>query len=428
MYKIIEVNNKILLRKFINFPLKLYKGCPFYVPALYDDELKILDPKRSMHQGEDATAQCFLCIDDDTNEIVGRACAIISHLYNEKNDAKRMRISRFDVVNDLEVAKILLTAVEDWGRARGMEVIHGPLGFNDLEREGLLIDGFEEMCTFESQYNYPYYKNLLEKLGYVKEVDWIEYQVSIPDQPDERNKKLAEVVSKRLDIHELQITNLNKFLKKYYEPILDLVDETYGVLYGTVPITRKVRDSLLGQFKLVLNKNLISVLVDNTGKVIGFGLVFPAINDGVRKAKGRLFPFGWLPVLRSLHKYETVDFALIGVSKEYQDKGVTAIIFNNMITRMAKLGVKVAETNLQLEDNYKIQKLFEKFNHKIVRRRRCFVKSLTGEDITPAIAVNKNAKIIKKSAPKLNAKKSAKKHTSKRKLTAHKILNKPLTD
>lgn len=427
MYKIIEVKDKKMLRKFINFPLKLYKGCPYYVPALYDDELKILDPKRSMHQGVDATAQCFLCVNEQ-NEIVGRICAIVSHLYNEKNNTRRMRLSRFDVIDDIDAARMLFDAAENWGRERGMTAVHGPLGFNDLEREGLLIDGFDLMCTFESQYNHPYYQKLFESLGYQKEVDWIEYQVKIPDEPDERNKKLSEVVSKRFDIHELEIKSLNKMLKEYYEPILDLVDETYGVLYGTVPITKRVRENLLGQFKLVLNKNLISILVDSTNKIIGFGLVFPAINDGVRKAKGRLFPFGWIPMLRSLHKYETVDLALIGVRNEYQDKGVTAIIFNNMMTRMAKLGVKVAETNLQLEDNYKIQKLFEKFDHKIVRHRRCYVKSLTGEEIVPAIAINKNAKIINKSTTKLSATKGARKHTSKHKISAHHKLNQPLTD
>lgn len=391
MYKIIEVNNKKLLKKFVNYPLKLYKDCPYFVPALYSDEMNALDPKTSVHQGEDATVQCFLCVDEN-EKIVGRACGIISHLYNKKNNDNRMRISRFDLINDIEVANTLLSAVEDWGRKHGVKTIHGPLGFNDLEREGLLIEGFDEMCTFESQYNYPYYKELLEQLGYVKEVDWIEMQVPIPSQPDERNARLAEAVSKRLKVKEAQYKNLNDLLKKYYEPIMSLIDETYGILYGTVPITKRVRDSLLGQFKLVLNKDLISILVDEEDNVIGFGLIFPAINKGVHKAKGRLFPFGWIPVLRSLHQFETVDFALIGVKPEYQDKGITSIIFSNLITRMAKLGVKIAESNLQLEENYKIQKLFDVYKPKIVRRRRCYVKSLNGEEIHFAKCVNRKPK------------------------------------
>ena len=300
MYKVVPVTNKKLLRKFVNFPLKLYKKNPFYVPALYDDELKALDPNRSVHQGEDATAQCFLCYKD--GEIVARACGIISNLYNEKNNAKRIRISRFDTINDLEAARAVLTAVEDWGREKGMEIIHGPLGFNDLEREGMLVEGFDKMSTFETNYNYSYYHELIEKLGYIKEVDWLEFQINVPDHADERNARIANVVSRRMRIHELEIKSISWLVKNYYDQIFDLLDEAYGVLYGTIPFTQRVRDSLISQFKLVLNKDLISVLVDENDKVVGFGLVFPSIARGVQKAKGRLFPFGWMPVLNSIKK------------------------------------------------------------------------------------------------------------------------------
>ena len=424
MLKIVPVTNKKLLRKFVNFPLKLYKGNPYYVPALYDDELKALDPLRSVHQGADATAQCFLCYRD--NEIVGRACGIISHLYNEKNNARRVRISRFDCINDLEVARATLGAVEDWGREQGMEIVHGPLGFNDLEREGMLVDGFEMMPTFEANYNYPYYPELVEQLGYVKEVDWIEFQIPVPEKLDERNTRLAEAVSKRLDIHEVEIKSVSWLVKHYYDKIFDLLDDAYRVLYGTVPITMRVRKSLVNQFKLVLNKNLISVIVDKDDRVVGFGLVFPSIAKGVKKAKGRLFPFGWMPVLHSIHNYDVVDFALIAVRPELQDKGITSIIFHNMLQRFFNLGVKMAETNLQLEENEKVQQLFKQFNPEQVRRRRCYVKSLTGKELTLAKPINKNAKKLKKAASP--TKKRHKLTTAKHRAKVQKKLNKPVTE
>ena len=422
MLKIVPVNNKKLLRKFVSFPLELYKDCPFFVPPLYDDELKALDPKKSVHIGPDAMAQCFLCYQDD--KIVGRICGIISNLYNEKNNAHRVRISRFDCINDVEVARALFGAVEKWGLGHGMTTIHGPLGFNDLEREGLLIEGFDKNPTFESNYNFPYYQELFEKLGYTKEVDWIEFQIPMPDEIDERNTRISKIVSKRLKIHEVEVKSVGWLVDNYANKIFDLLDEAYGILYSTVPITPKVRKSLIPQFKLVLNKNLISVLVDENDKIVAFGLVFPSIAEGVQKAKGRLFPFGWIPILKSIKKFDVVDFALIAVHPDYQDKGVTSIIFHNMLERLMKLNVKMAETNLQLEENEKVQQLFKQYNPHLARRRRCYVKSLIGRELKLDKPINKNAKKLKKTVtPAKKSHRLSVRHRAK----AQKKLNQPLT-
>lgn len=426
MLKIVPVTTKHQLRQFVEFPLKLYKGNPFYVPALFSDEMKNLNPKTSIHLGDEAECQCFLCFKG--KEIVARVCGIISHLYNEKNNEKRMRISRFDCINDYEVAKAILNAVETWGRSKGMEIVHGPLGFNDLDREGLLIEGFDQICTFESQYSYPYYPELLEKLGYKKEVDWIEWQIQIPEKSDERNARIAKAVQKRLDIHEVELKNINQLIKNYYDQIFDLLDDAYGKLYGTVPITQRVRTGLIAQFKLILNKNLVSVLVDKKNNVVGFGLVFPSIAKAVNQTKGKLFPFGWIKLLHAIHHFDTIDLALIAVSPEYQDKGLTAIIFNNMLSRMAemKCGIKMAETNLQLEENEKIQQLFKNYEHEQVRRRRCYVKSLTGKELNLAKSINKNAKKLINISSEV--KKPTKKLTSTHKAKVTAKLNKPLTE
>ena len=375
MIEIIPVNSKKLLKKFVDFQPKLYKGCPQYVPPLRSDEIAVMTLGKSVHLGEDATAQCFLAVKD--GEIVGRVAGIIQYNYNKKFNQKRARFSRFDCINDIEVARALTDAVENWAIKQGMDSIHGPLGFNDLEREGLLVDGFDKISTFETQYSYPYYKDLLEQLGYKKDVDWLEYQIHLPNKIDERNHKLSSVVAKRLNLHEVEERNKKRLIKKYYEKIFDVLDEAYGDLYATVPLTEKVRKGLLSQFKLVIDVDFISILVDKDDNVVAVGIAFPAINEGVQKANGKLFPFGFVPILKSLKKVNVVDLALIGVRKDYQSKGVTSIIFNNMLQRFIDRGVTMAETNCQLEDNYKVQALFTKvYDSTLARRRRAYVKQL----------------------------------------------------
>ena len=288
-----------------------------------------------------------------------------------------MRFSRFDCIDDLEVARALMDAVESWAREQGMTNIHGPMGFNDLDREGLLVEGFEELSTFETQYSFPYYKDLLEKLGYTKDVDWLEYQITVPEKTDPRNTRLSDVVAKRLHLHEAPEKNKKRFLDKYYEQIFNLLDEAYGDLYATVPLTEKVRKDLLVQFKLLIDMDFVSALVDEQDNVVAVGVAFPSIAKGVQKAKGRLFPFGFLHILHSTKNVEVVDLALIGVRKDYQSKGATAIIFKNMLSRFIQRGVKICETNCELEDNYKVQALFNKvYESKLARRRRAYQKDL----------------------------------------------------
>ena len=376
MITIIPVNNKKLLKRFVDFQPKLYKGCPYYVPPLRADEIQVFTPGKSVHLGEDASAQCFLALRD--GEIVGRIAGIIQHNYNKKFNQKRARFSRFDCIDNLQVAKALFSAVEKWAMEQGMNSIHGPLGFNDLEREGLLVEGFDLISTFETQYNYPYYAELMDKCGYHKDVDWLEYQITIPDKIDERNARLSNVVAKRCGLHEVHCKSVKELVDKYYNQIFDLLDEAYSDLYATVPLTQKVRDGLLSQFKLLLDKDFISILTDENDKVVALGIAFPAINKGVQRANGKLFPFGFIHILKSIKNVEVVDLALIGVKEEYQAKGVTSIIFANILQRFIDRGVKIAETNCQLEENYKVQALFTKvYESKLCRRRRAYVKDLS---------------------------------------------------
>lgn len=376
MITVVPVTTKKQLKQFVDFQPKLYKGNKYYVPPIRSDEIQVFTPKKSVHLGEDAKAQCFLVFKD--GKIVGRVAGIIQHNYNKKFNEKKARISRLDFINDFEVAKATLDAVEAWAKSEGMDSIHGPLGFNDLEREGLLIEGFDKLSTFETQYSFPYYYPMLEKCGYKKDVDWLEYQIKVPSTiPDVRASKLADLIAKRLNIHEVQPKSTAELVNNYYQQIFDLLDEAYSELYATVPLTQKVRDGLLVQFKLLIDKDFISVIVDKDDNVVAVGIAFPAIAKGMQKAKGRILPLGFIPILHSIHHPEVVDLALIGVKKEYRDKGVTALIFRNMTERLINRGVKILETNCQLEDNFQVQSIFNKdYETTLVRRRRSYIKNL----------------------------------------------------
>lgn len=384
MYTIETVNTKKQLKQFVQFQLDLYKDCEFFVPPFISDEMRNLDPKRSPYMMDgSAEAQCFLCR-DESGKIVGRICAILSHSYNKKNNEERIRISRFDCIDNEEVAKLLFDTAEEWGRQKGMKVVHGPLGFNDMEREGLLIEGFATISTLNTQYYYPYFEKFFDKFGYQKEIDWIEYQFKRTKTSDERTGRLSEMIEKRAGVHELEIKSISWLIKNYYDEIFDLLDEAYGSLYGTVPISPAVRQSIIGQFKLVLKKELISILVNEEGKVVAVGFLMPNISRSVHQSKGKIFPFSFIKILKELNHPKALEMLLIGVKKEYKDKGLTSIIFHHVLDRIAKYYdyVEYSETNLQLEDNYKVQQLFNKsFDTKEARRRRCYYKSLTGEPV-----------------------------------------------
>ncbi len=375
MIEVIPVTTKKQLKQFVDFQINLYRDCPFYVPPLRGDELKLLTEGKSPHLDGSATLQCFLAYKD--KKLVGRIAGIIQNLYNEKHNSKRVRFSRVDFVDDYQVVKALFKAVENWAKSKGMDTIHGPLGFNDLEREGLLIEGFDAISTFEMQYSFPYYQKHIEKLGYKKEVDWLESIITVPDKVDERNSKLSSAVAKRGGFREVTGLSRDQIIKRYAHQILDVVDEAYGDLYGTVPLTERVRGDLIKQFKLILDRDFISLLVDKNDKVVGFGLGFPSLGAAVQKTRGRLLPFGWVTVLKAIKHPTTVDLGLICVKKDLAGKGLTSIIFNNMLTRFIQRGITTAETNAQLEDNYKVQQLFSKVYETTPKsRRRCYVKPL----------------------------------------------------
>lgn len=372
MVEIIEVKTKKDIKEFINFPLNLYKNNPYFVPPLYDDEKSIFTDKNVYFKT--CVSKFFLAKKD--GKVVGRIQGIIQKQYNEIHNEKRLRFTRFDAIDDQEVATALFTALENFGKESGMDTCCGPLGYSDLEREGLLIEGFNELSTFEEQYNYEYYARLIENCGYKKEVDWLEFKLKLKPEKDVAIKKIAERSLRINKLHEVKGLTKTQLINRYGDGIFACLDECYKHLYGTVPFTEEMKKQILSQFKLMINRKYIMVIVDESDKVVAFGLCLPSIGKALQKSGGRLTISALIRLLKSINKPEILDLALIGVLPEYQAKGVNALALNYLMEMMENSTVSHCETNLCLETNDKVQaqwKRFDAVNHK---RRRSFIKKL----------------------------------------------------
>ncbi len=372
MIEIREVRTKKDAKAFVELPLRMYRDCKQFVPPLYADEMKLV---LSGGNNENAQSVFFLAAKD--GKPVGRIQGIIQHQHNEKHGCKQMRFTRFDAVNDPHVAKALFDAVEAWGREKGMQEITGPLGFSDMDREGLLVEGFDELSTFEEQYNHAYYGELLEGLGFAKDVDWLEYELRMPEK---RNPMLARVAQRAMELNKLHIasTNMPKraYIEKYRDGFFECLDRCYNHLYGTVPITREAQDELVSQFMLIVNKQFAVFICDENEKVVGFGLCFPSIGEAVRPSGGRLTLPTLLRLLKSVKKPKTIDLGLVAILPEYQNAGVNAIIVNGLLDMLEKGGVEKCETNLNLETNLAVQAQWKYFSARQHKRRRAYIKQI----------------------------------------------------
>lgn len=373
MIEIIEVKSKKEIREFVDFPTKLYKNNPYYVPPIRMDEINLFNPKKNI-SSDDCDAKFFLAYSE--GKVVGRIAGIIQKQYNEKVGEKRIRFSRFDAINDPKVAKALFSAVENYAKEMKMEFIHGPIGFNDLDREGLLIEGFDQLSTFEEQYNYDYYQKLIESAGYEKEIDYVEFKILPMKERDPRIDRLAEAVMKKHNLKRGSAKNKKEYIKKYSDDIFDVIDKVYAPLYGVVPYSDRVRKQLVANFKLFLNLKFFVTIVDENDKVVAFGFAIPSVSKVMQRTKGRLFHPGILGIIEAVKRPRVLDLALTGVLPEYRAKGVNALIMQFMMNTLSGKDIDHLETNLNLEDNNIIQnqwKNFPNINHK---RRRCFIKKI----------------------------------------------------
>ncbi len=371
MVEIQKVQTKKQQREFVRFPLRLYRDEPNFVPPLYGDELRVFRPD---YQYLDQAEAVYLLAKRD-GKTVGRISGILQRTANEKWGQKRVRFTRFDSIDDQEVANALFTAVENWAREKGMEEVVGPLGFSDLEREGLLIEGFDKMSTFEEQYNFPYYQKLIENLGYEKEVDWIEHRLSLlPD--DGKLDRISKKLMERYNMHFGQAKNTRDFLKKYSDKFFAVLDESYNDIYGTVPFTENMKREMIRSFRQIIDMRFVRVVLDENENPVCLGIIFPAIGEAVKKSGGRLTLPTLLRILKAVKKPRVVDLGLIGVVPEHANKGIGSVLVNELLHMMRDNGVEYCETNLNLEDNYAIINQWKMFNAVQHKRRRAFVKKI----------------------------------------------------
>lgn len=372
MVQIKEVKSKKDLKTFVEFPNQLYKDNPYYTPTLAVDELMNFNPKKNAAY-EYCETRLFLAYVD--GRLAGRICGLINHSYNQKMNYKQIRFTRFDFIDDFEVSQALMNEVIKMAKENGLNQIIGPIGFCDLDKQGMLVEGFEEMNLFITIYNHPYYLTHMERLGFVKDVDWLEFQIKVPEGSFERVERISEVVQKRYNYHLVKF-NKKKELKPYIPKVFAVLNEAYKDLYGVVYLTPKQIEMYVNQFILLVQLDYVYIVENKNNEVIGVGLMVPSLGEAIKKSKGRLFPFGWYRILKALKTVKVLDMYLIGVIPEYQGTGVNALIMSEALKRVHKNGIKYAETGPQLEDNFKIQDNFKMFDVRQHRRRRCFVKDI----------------------------------------------------
>jgi len=375
MIEIREVKTKREQKEFLNFPLDLYKGNPCFIPPMYMDEKKIF--RKDYVYNTSCDSIFFNAYKDGV--IAGRIQGIIQKDANAKNGEKRARFTRYDVIDDIEVSRALLKAAEDWARGKGMDTIHGPIGYSDLEKEGLLIEGFDVSGTFESNYNAAYYQKHIEALGYVKEVDYTGSFLYGPESDEtlEEMEKLVQFIFKRYKLHFGTARNGREFLRKYADGVFDLIDKSYEGLYGTVPFTDGMRQLILDNFGMVISPKFTAIILDENEKPVCFGLSIPSLARVFRGTRGHITPGVAIRFLKALRKPESIDMCLIGVDPVYLNRGVSAAL-SLAIMKMLKENpdIKYADTLLNLEENWAIQNQWKRFKRDVVKRYRCYVKSL----------------------------------------------------
>ncbi|MCR8874163.1 N-acetyltransferase [Phocaeicola barnesiae] len=371
--RIKKVSNKKELKTFIRFNYELYKDNAYSVPDLYDDMLNTFSPQKNA-AFEFCEADYFLAYKD--NKVVGRVAAIINRRANETWNKKEVRFGWIDFIDDLEVSKALLDTVEKWGKERGMEAMVGPLGFTDMDAEGMLVKGFDQLGTMATIYNYPYYPEHMQRLGLEKEADWVEFKLTVPDKLPEKFVRISEII---LQKYKLKIKKLNrKELKEknYGQRIFDLINEAYAPLYGYSQMTQRQIDQYIKMYLPLIDLRMVSLVEDEAGELVAVGISMPSLSEALQKAKGKMLPFGWFHLLKALFikKPKVLDLLLVGVKPEYQSKGVNALLFYDLVPVYQQMGFEYGESNPELELNKKVQAQWSAFESVQHKRRRAFKK------------------------------------------------------
>lgn len=373
-----KVESRKDLRQFIEFHYDLYEGNAYDVPSLYSDELNTLSKDRNA-AFDFCEAEYYMAYRD--GKIVGRVAAIINHRANEKWNQQNVRFGWLDFVDDEEVSRALFDAVAAYGRSKGMKAMVGPLGFTDMDPEGMLTWGFDKLGTMATIYNYDYYPRHMEQMGgWEKDNDYVEYFLPVPDEVPEKFPKLAAMIEKRYNLRVKKITR-EDIRKGYARKLFEIINETYVDLYGFVELTDRQIDQYVKMFVPAVNFEFVTVIVDGNAddKIVGMGITIPSLSKALQKCRrGRLLPFGWWHLLRAIKmgKTEGVDLLLIGVLPEYRAKGANALIFADLIPRYIAHGIKWGESQVEMEDNTNVQSQWNNLEHINHKRRRCYKRSI----------------------------------------------------
>lgn len=370
-----EVKTRRELRKFVNFPEKLYKDNPYYVPPLVFDQMDTLDQKKGAAQ-EFCDSKLYLAYKD--GELAGRVAAIVNWKANKQWNHKEVRFGWYDFIDDVEVSRALMDKVEEFGRLHGMESVVGPLGFTDFDPEGLLVEGYDQLSTMVLIYNHPYYVDHIEGMGFGKDADWIEYKVFVPDVLPDRVDRVASIIQQRANVRIKPLTR--KIIKDedYAHKIFKVINECYKDLYNFTVLPTNMADKYIGFYLSILDLKYVSMVENDKNELVAFGITMPSIVRALQKSRGKLFPFGWWWILKSLFwkREEGVEMLLIGVLPEYQNSGFNSLVFADMFKKFNAAHVKWAETNAILETNLKNQGQWRDYDLECKKRRRSYIKKL----------------------------------------------------
>lgn len=368
-----EVKTKKELKVWATFPNKLYKKVPEFVPFLLGDEMDTFTKGKNPAY-EFCDTKLFLAVKD--KKIVGRIAGLINHAANEKWKTSNIRFTRFDFIDDYEVSAALINAVIEWGKASGLTTVVGPMGFTDMDHSGMLIEGYNELNMSITFYNFPYYKDHMEKLGFIKEVDWVEYQLLVSDKPNEKLKKLSAFLQRQGNYKLITYTDRKQLFGEAFEAF-KVIDVAFSKLYGTVPLTDEVINKSISDYIPLVHLDYICSVKDKDGAIVGFAVLVPSIAKALKKSNGRLFPFGLFRMLKALRgKNDTLEMFFIAVKPEYQMKGIPVIIMDYMINACVKNGVKICESGPELELNEDVQAMWKYFDVRKHKRRRCYKKDI----------------------------------------------------
>lgn len=367
-----RVGSRKELKQFIRFNYEFYKGNPYSVPDLYDDMVGTFSPKKNA-AFEFCEADYFLAYRD--GKIVGRVAAIINRRANEAWGKKAVRFGWIDFIDDLEVSRALLDTVKQWGRERGMDTMEGPLGFTDMDAEGMLVEGFDQLSTMATIYNYPYYPVHMERLGMEKSADWVEMKIYVPDEIPEKHRRISDIIQRKYDLRIRKLTSKREVLRSGIgHEIFRLINEAYTPLFGFSRMTERQIDQYVNMYVPVLDLRMVTLVENAAGELVAVGISMASLSRALQRAKGKLFPFGWWHLLKALmwKRPEVLDLLLVAVRPDYQGKGVNALLFTDLIPVYQKLGFKYAESNPELEVNEKVQSQWQYFKTEQHKRRRCY--------------------------------------------------------